>query len=714
MNIKTIFLLLILSISVFAGCTEVTVTNQPKSGTDVTKLDTSQELKKFNSVNEIIEYIQDSAAGSMYYGNVFSRSISSMDMAMEESVGSFSMSKAAAPIASGGTDDFSQTNVQVKGVDEADFVKNDGKYIYVLSQDKLVIVDAYPADDAEIISETEIEGRPANLFVNDDKLVVFSVVNDEVMVIPQFDFIPRQRYTQVTHAYVYDISDREEPELVNDFNTNGQYYDARMIDDYVYFISKESLYYRNNYIDVPVIREGAEIVMSPEIYYFDNPEQNFVFHTIAAFDIDDDDINAKSFMMGYSNTLMVSKDNIYISYQKNLPWRYYENQNEDRFYDVVVPLLPADVQDEIEDVKDSSLTDYEKWQEISSILEDMYNSMDEKDKRVLVEEINDAIEKYEVKRAIERSKTIIHKIAIDGTDIDYVDKGEVNGYLLNQFSMDEYQGNLRVATTTQLWTGRGSQQHNNVYVLDEDMDTIGELEEIAPDERIYSTRFVGDRLYMVTFKRIDPLFVIDLSDPEGPSVLGELKIPGYSDYLHPYDENHIIGIGKETSDNQWGGISVKGVKLALFDVSDVTNPELLDKYEIGEPGTDSEALREHKAFLFDKKKNVLVIPIREVKGERYRGERGYYMQRVWQGAYVFGVTPEDGFEVKGKISHNEDLEETRYYWNSPYAVKRSLYMDDILYTISAKKILMNDLDDIDDEINSIKLPYKQDRYYPVY
>jgi uncharacterized secreted protein with C-terminal beta-propeller domain len=187
-------------------------------------------------------------------------------------------------------------------------------------------------------------------------------------------------------------------------------------------------------------------------------------------------------------------------------------------------------------------------------------------------------------------------------------------------------------------------------------------------------------------------------------VLGELKIPGFSDYLHPYDKDHIIGIGKETEGNEWGGASVKGVKLALFDVSDVTKPRLVDSYEIGDQGTDSEALRDHKAFLFDKEKNVLVIPVSEV---RERPNNPYsYDRRVWQGAYVFGLTPEKGFELKGKISHQEGFEQYYYYYGGS-AVRRALYIGDVLYTISGKKIEMNSLKNPETELGQIDLPYDE-------
>ena len=252
--------------------------------------------------------------------------------------------------------------------------------------------------------------------------------------------------------------------------------------------------------------------------------------------------------------------------------------------------------------------------------------------------------------------------------------------------------------------------YNNVFVLNPNMEVIGKLEDIAPEERIYSTRFIGDRLYMVTFKNIDPFFVIDLADPINPAISGQLKIPGYSDYLHPYDENHIIGIGKETEGNEFGGVSTKGIKLALFDVSDVSAPKQIAKYEIGKEGTESEALHEHKAFLFDREKELLVIPIMEVKGRYFDSKYGYYRNNVWQGAYAFTLTPEKGFELRGTVAHSEDAED--YYYGSPNAVRRSLFMDDVLYTISSRSIKMSDLGTIE-SINEVKLPYTEYPDYPI-
>ena len=240
------------------------------------------------------------------------------------------------------------------------------------------------------------------------------------------------------------------------------------------------------------------------------------------------------------------------------------------------------------------------------------------------------------------------------------------------------------------------------------MKTIGEITKIAPEERIYSTRFMGDKLYMVTFKQIDPLFTIDLSDPTNPEIVGQLKVPGFSSYLHPYDENLLIGLGKDTYVTDNGGVRTKGIKLSLFDVSDFENPVEVDTIIIGDEGSSSIALDEHKAFLFNKDKNLLVIPVREV-GEKYETDKnGYFRNKVWNGAYVFTITS-NGFDVRGKVSHSEKDDEY-YYWSSPFNVKRSLFVGDNLYTFSDSLVKVNDLGTVE-EINEIELPYDS-KWYP--
>jgi uncharacterized secreted protein with C-terminal beta-propeller domain len=306
--------------------------------------------------------------------------------------------------------------------------------------------------------------------------------------------------------------------------------------------------------------------------------------------------------------------------------------------------------------------------------------------------------------------TMVYKIRVERSDIEYVAEGLVPGRVLNQFSMDEHKGYFRIATTLGRVSRSGSITSNNVYILNSTLGVEGRLEGLAPGEDIYSARFMGGRCYLVTFKKVDPLFVIDLTDPKEPMVLGKLKIPGYSDYLHPYDEDTLIGIGKETVEAEEGDFAwYQGVKISLFDVSDVANPKELAKYEIGDRGTDSPALRNHKAFLFSKSRNLLVIPtlLAEIDPGRYAGRipPNTHGEYVNQGAFVFDISKDRGITLRGIVTHIEDPQEflkSGYMFDSPYSVERSLYIENILYTVSQGMIKMNSLDDLS-EIGRIDL-----------
>jgi inhibitor of cysteine peptidase len=676
----------------------------------------SGDIKKFGSTDEIRDYIKNNTqlAQESYYntnGMVATDRMTAVPvMAFQESAAKGTSIAGALPSTAGfGSPDYSQTNVQVAGVDEPDFVKNDGRYIYVISGTTLAIVDAYPATSASVISKTELEDSPREIFINGDRLVLLKSGLEEVasteeqpvpvsagkmaMMPPRY---PYYRSAPVTHAVFYDISDRAHPKVVKEFTIDGDYVNARMIGDTVYLLSRESVYPYDDRIIVPAIRESAKIVATPDVYYFDNPEMQYDFTTVSSFDVRNGVTkDAKTYLVGSGNIIYVSPDAMYVSYQK--------------YHNIYRPMR-AMVEPAINVVQESVGSAAGISRVSAPVLVNDFNTMSESDKQAVIAEMKSGEQEAILKREIDQSTTVIHKIGINNGAITYLAKGEVPGYLKNQFAMDEYGGNLRVATTSDVWTTRGQYEYNNVFVLDSAMKTIGSLTHIAEQEKIYSTRFIGDRLYMVTFKRIDPFFVIDLSTPSSPKILGKLKIPGYSDYLHPYDKNHIIGIGKETTTNDWGGVSTKGLKLALFDVSDVEHPKQLDKVEIGDSGTDSAALTDHRAFLFDKNKNLLVIPARVVKQIDTSGKYIGDQQRIWYGAYVFGLTPETGFVLKGTIEHSTS---GGYSWyGSPYDVKRSLYIGDTLYTLSQKQILANSLTQINKTIATIPLPDGGDVLYP--
>jgi uncharacterized secreted protein with C-terminal beta-propeller domain len=690
---------LLLAAVIASGCMSSTVTAP------------SGEIKKFSSADEIRDYIKNNTPlvqDENYQTDGAWVAMPAPVMAAQElSAKGVSISSALPSAAGIGSPGYSQTNVQVAGVDEPDFVKNDARYIYVISGSTLTIVNAYPAASASVVSKTELEDTPREIFINGDRLVLLKTGSSDIEVsgtLQDTDIVakvammppryPYYRSAPVTHAVFYDISDRVHPKILKDYTIDGDYISARMIGSTVYLLSRESVYPYDDRIIVPTIRESTKVIVAPDVYYFDNPEQQYDFTTITSFDAGNGATkDAKTYLVGSGNIVYVSTQAMYVSYQK------YNNLYRP-MWGVAEPVLGGAQSSGgsagITRISSPALLDF--------------NTMSETEKQALIAEMKSGEQDAIQKREIDQSTTMIHKIGIDNGAITYLAKGEVAGYLKNQFAMDEYGGNIRVATTSDVWTNLGQYEYNNVFVLDGAMKTIGSLTHIAEQEKIYSTRFIGDRLYMVTFKRIDPFFVIDLSTPSSPKILGKLKIPGYSDYLHPYDKNHIIGVGKETATNEWGGVSTKGLKLALFEVSDVEHPKQIDKVEIGDSGTDSAALSDHRAFLFDKNKNLLVIPTRVVKQidmpEKYSGNQ----QRIWYGAYVFGVTPETGFVLRGTVEHSTS---GGYAWyGSPYEVKRSLYIGDTLYTLSQKQILANSLSRINTTIATIQLPGGGDVLYP--
>lgn len=512
-----------------------------------------------------------------------------------------------------GASDFSQTNIQVEGVDEPDTVKTDGEYLYLVSGKEVVILKAYPGSEARILSRIEASYAAREIFVSGSRLLLFD-----------------RLYGSGFFVKVYDVSDRERPILIQNVSLDGRYFDSRLIGDWAYIVSFGYIpYWPNSEFELPVIvnNGNATTIDASEVCYFDEPAPTYEFAVITSINLENQDLRYKTFLTDSAKDMYVSLGNIYIA---------------------------------VQDYPDRGMGWNHSWTET----------------------------------------TIFHKISIDSGSIRYLVRGNVSGKVLNQFSMDEHKGYFRTATTTGTLSRFGSSTARNaVYVLDDVLQIVGKLENLAPGEKIYSARFMGDRCYLVTFKKVDPFFVIDLSNPESPSVLGELKIPGYSDYLHPYDENHIIGLGKDTydmGDFAW----FQGVKLSLFDVTDVEQPKEISKYIIGDRGTSSPALYDHHAFLFSRSKNLLIIPIllAEIDESKHPNgappeTRGDY---VFQGAYIFSLTLDDGFQLRGRITHLKDGEEVSGWSNRPSYVKRSLYIEDEILTISQNYVKINAMDTLNE------------------
>ncbi|HHX94448.1 MAG TPA: hypothetical protein GX691_01305 [Clostridia bacterium] len=554
--------------------------------------------------------------------------------------------------ASQASKEYSGTNVQVEGVDEGDIVKTDGEYIYQVCSNRLVISRAYPAREMKVhkvISFSE-NCTPSELYVDDAFLVVIASVSGRT-----YDYAPTRpgseiypppaRYQPFVKVIVYDITDKNSIKNVRELELDGNYLSSRKVGSFLYLAANKHIdrYYimEGSRPDLPGYRDSAsggdytEIGLDKIRYFPDCSTPSYLL--IAGLDLNQPAKNADvSSYLGSGEEIYVSRSALY--------------------------------------------TAITRYQRPSPLLKGGKGA-------ILPAEAN----------------TSIYKFALSEGNVSYKAAGKVPGRILNQFSMDAYKGYFRAATTTgDIWRQDEGTSKNNIYVLDGGMNIIGQLENIAPGERIYSARFVGDRAYLVTFKKVDPFFVIDMSSPRTPRVLGALKIPGYSDYLHPVDNNHVLGFGKDTVEEKWtdwngneGSTAYyRGMKIALFDVSDVTRPVEKFKTVIGDRGTDSPLLHDHKALLFDKDKGLMAFPVTvmEVKGDKAGATA--YGEFVFQGAYVYSFSIEKGFTLRGKITHlsGEDLLKSGHSWyHSDKNVERVLYIGDILYTTSGRMIKAHDL-----------------------
>ena len=654
--------------------------------------------KTFRTEEEYINFAK-SHIGSTSFGGSYTNALGVVrtDVMMEtaDSI-SGGMEKSALSV-----QEFSETNNQVTGVDEADIIKTDGDYIYTISGNVLYIIKAYPGEEAEIIFTKEFDDSPTSLFINGDTMTVFGNMYN-LDFFKDIDFRPS---AGMTYFNIYDISDRSNPILEKEYKFEGNYFNARMIDDYVYFVTRSSPQFRTNY-PTPIIFEGTEARSMPakNIYYYNIPYRNPQLATIHAINMKDsgEDINSVAVAVESSQNMYMSQNNIFITYTEII--------NEYDLMKIIMkelmePYLTDSDKELIEKIKSTDndiLSQYEKDEKIFRVYETYINYLTE-DEQADMQETAEELLKKKLEEYKHLEYTIINKISTDKNKISVESNGKVPGHVINQFSMDEKDNILRIATTiSRRWSSidySRTESTNNIYTLDKNMNIIGSLEGLAETESIYSTRFIDDRLYMVTFRQVDPFFVIDLSDPTDIKELGKLKIPGFSRYLHPYDDNTIIGIGQDATATG----RTKGLKISLFDVEDVQNPTEVAKYVTEERYASSTALYEHKAFLFSKDKDLLVIPAYSYEYSRDGTSKGY------NGAFVFKIS-KDEIILRGLIDHSMGSSNNRYYY-APQ-VERSLYIEDLLYTKSPNLLRINDLEDLH-SVKNITLEQKNGNI-PIY
>jgi len=280
----------------------------------------------------------------------------------------------------------------------------------------------------------------------------------------------------------------------------------------------------------------------------------------------------------------------------------------------------------------------------------------------------------------------------DPRHVRYVAGGGVPGQLVNSFALDDEGGHLRVASTRRTWLGwQLKAMSNSVFVLrasGDRLSRVGEVDDLAHNERIYSARFEGPRGFLVTFRNVDPLFTLDVSNPTNPRVVGELKIPGFSTYLHPLGRDHLLTIGRDTT----------GAQLQIFNVADFANPALQHRYVLGTASSSSEAEYDHKAFTYFQSRGLLSIPLSDWSTAR--------RNRFTSSLTIVRATPESGIVPLGAVEHADLVQGTdaRGYWGWTPQVRRGVMMDDYVYSISYGGMKVNDVRNLSRSIATIVFP----------
>lgn len=565
-----------------------------------------ESTKQFSSIEEYEQYLLSSSyrtygyVGSYGEADGFEYSISDPLLKMKKA------------------DRSSDTNVQVKGIDEGDILKTDGRNIY-LSDSRTKIVKAFPPKSLSVLGKIDKSG---DLLLQDNTLVIFSE----------------------KAIYGFDVSNANQPQQRwrIKIEEGTRVTDTRMKDGKIYFVANTSISPAkavNRFLKV----DGKPIdVAYGDIYYPGITINADSTYTVSALNPNTGNIEDKISFVGSSNDSVVymSNNSIYLTYS-------YTEETIDEMADFLEQeaknLAPNELTEAIKRLASYDLSARTKEIEMSTIFE-TYTSDNKTGER-----ISKLITKFYKEKSREIEKTGIVKIGIPSLDIQA--SGKVAGHPLNQFALDEYQGNLRIATTVGeqfyglSWlASEEPKSANDIYVLDKNLETKGSVKNLGLTERIYSARFINDKAYVVTFRETDPFYVLDLSNPSKPSLKGELKIPGYSSYLQPITGDKVLGVGKES----------QRVKIQLFDVSSPSNPKVLSKLVLDEYW--SEALTNHHAFLLDDKYEVFFVP----------GEKAGYV-----------VTYKNN-----KLSFKKAI--------AGISAKRALYLNDYLYIVGDKKITVID------------------------
>jgi len=591
---------------------------------------------------------------------------------------------AEAPTSEQGSDDYSETNNQVEGVDEMDNVLTDGKYMYIQNYDKIQIVLAYTLQSGpevlELVKEISFEDLAPEqgyfyfngMYVDEDRLIVVGnsykytcidgtyedkeVPSEEgdVTTDAYYSNCYYQEYHTSTHVLEYSKDDFT---LVNEYELSGYFVGSRKIDNDLYIVTNEYVpfylannenvdFQLDNYLPQYSIN-GFDVALTYEDILYIEGTEPATFTTFFGINLDTEEVSTEVVLGEGGYNLYVSTQNIYLTSTK---WNFNDA--------VLFAMEEAAADDKVYEPTENP---------------------------------------YEL-------STSIVKVSIDNGQVDFAASGDVPGIAPDQFAMDEYNGYIRIVTTGNnwWWWGTTSEINNRLLVLDENLEIVSTLEHIGKEgESVQSTRFVGDYAYVVTYLRTDPFYVIDVSDPLNPHKLSELIIPGFSDYLQPINEDYMLGIGYGDND---GG--TQGLKISLYDISDKTNAVVAS--EIVYPYSDysymwTSTVYNHKDLLVSISKGIIALPYTQTT---YTSEE-YYNWSYHTGVLVLNLNVENGtISERGRVEHSEANSYDTY-------VYKSKFISDYLYTISSKYVMVSTIEDPETILDRVQIGQSRELYVPV-
>ena len=583
-------------------------------------------------------------------------------------------------------DDYSQTTVQVEGVDEADFVKTDGQHVYALFGNDLVILKSWPAAETAELGRVGIKGSPSSFFLYGDQIAVLSWAN-------YYDFLPAAlRPDTNPGAYDFPYSGwwwrgATLVTLVDVTNVAAPAITAEhLVDGYA----------------LATRRIGGKVYLAQSSYEWIDGLQTWPENV--AYDAPQDEVDAAFEGLRVKNIALIAATPL----SHWLPNRY--ELGPDGTFDPAtgVPVTACDAvytpsvysgQSVLSVLTlDLDATDPSHAITGSSIIGD-WGTVYASTSSLFIGTTNwNYYWWWQDATTVQPLTTQIHQFAIGSDGVArYVASGSVLGYAINQYAFDEYDGHLRVATTNGFgWWNSGETTESRVTVLARQgshLVTTGLVTGLGQGESIYAVRFLGPEGYVVTFRQTDPLYSIDLSDPTDPRVVGELKVSGYSSYLHPMDADHLLAIGRDASDTG----QVQGLQFQIFDVSDPTQPIALHKTVIGDSwSTWSDAQWDPHAFVYYPSRGLLAVP---VSGWEPNDAMGYWNYR--SEVFIFAVGLDSGIQLVGGVSHVPLLEEfavnttcqSWYGWWEA-SVRRGIFIEDYLVTLSNLGFMVHDTRDL--------------------